>query len=139
VAVIRYMEDRRLLFGIRSFEDERYCVLSAIDARRFLTEQLGRPDLGKSLTGSLQGMRAAMRRFVEQAGPEAINFRHQHHGPDEFSVALGELRGVVGLHLAALAYHNNIEVEPSLASILPREDDGDPSWLPGFGDDVAGG
>ena len=130
-AVIRYMEDRRLLFGLRFFEDAQYCVLSALDARQFLTTQLGTPGLGRDLVSSLQALRAAFRKFVDDAGPEGVSFRTPPGHLDPFSVALGALRGAAGLHLATIAYHYEIPVEDDLASIFPVEDD--PSWVPGFG------
>jgi hypothetical protein len=82
-------------------------------------------------------MRAATRAFVDAAGPSARNFRY-HHGAmtDEFSLALGELRSLVGLHVAVIADQYGIEVEPDLAQILPPDVwiDDDPSFLPGFED-----
>jgi hypothetical protein len=55
---------------------------------------------------------------------------------DPFSLALGELRSLVGLHLAVIAHQYGIEVEPDLARILPPDisADNDPSILPGWED-----
>jgi hypothetical protein len=53
---------------------------------------------------------------------------------DEFSLALGELRSRVGLHVALISGQYGIEVEPGLAQILPPEVEDDPSFLPGFED-----
>jgi hypothetical protein len=119
--VVTFLEDRRLLFGERHSEDELDCVHSAIDIRRFLTEELTKAKPGRSLAESLRAMRAVMRAFVEAAGPNARNFRYHHgHMTDPFSLALGELRSLVGLHLAVIAHQYGIEVEPDLARILPR-------------------
>jgi hypothetical protein len=48
----------------------------------------------------------------------------------------GELRSLVGLHVAVIADQYGIEVEPDLAQILPADVwiDDDPSFLPGFED-----
>ena len=43
-------------------------------------------------------------------------------GGPAFFVALGELRATFGIHIAALAYQFDIDVESDLASILPSED-----------------
>ena len=135
--VITFLEDRRLLFGKRHSEDELDCVHSAIEIRRELTDELSRAKPGRSLADSLRAMRAATRAFVDAAGPGARNFRY-HHGAmtDEFSLALGELRSLVGLHVAVIADQYGIEVEPDLAQILPPDVwiDDDPSFLPGFED-----
>lgn len=130
-AVLRFMEDRRLLFGVRIYEDAGYCVESAGQCRQFLTSQLSRPDIGPEMTATLQAVRAAMRRFMDHAGPGGRHLRnHGHGGLDPFSVALGELRGVVGQHLALIAFHFGIEVEGDLFAIFPAQDD--PTIVPGF-------
>jgi hypothetical protein len=133
--VITYLEDRRLLFGIRHSEDEVHCVHSAIEIRKFLTDELASAKPGRSLAASLRAMRLALRGFVDAAGPNAREFRY-HGGTqtDSFSLALGELRALVGFHLAVIAEQYGIEVERDLAQILPPADPGDddPSFIPGF-------
>jgi hypothetical protein len=133
--VIIFLEDRRLLFRRRHCEDERDCVRSAIEIRKFLTDELTRAKPGRSLSDSVRAMRVATRAFLNAAGPDARNFRY-HGGAqtDEFSLALGELRSLVGLHVALISGQYGIEVEPGLAQILPPEVEDDPSFLPGFED-----
>lgn len=135
--VVTFLEDRRLLFGDRHSEDELHCVRSAIEIRQFLTDELAKAKPGKSLEQSLRAMRVAMRAFVEAAGPNAVNFRY-HHGymTDPFSLALGELRSLVGLHLAVVADQYGIDIEDDLAQILPPDiaADRDLSFIPGFGE-----
>ena len=134
--VVTFLEDRRLLFGERHVEDEMHCVYSAIDIRRFLTEELTKAKPGRSLAESLRAMRTAMRGFVEAAGPDAIRFQyHPVGGADLFSLALGDLRSLVGVHLAVIAGQYGIEVEPDLARIFPPDISADddtadprPSW-----------
>lgn len=135
--IVTFLEDRRLLFGERHSEDEMHCVRSAIEIRQFLTNELTRAKPGRSLAESVRAMRTAMRAFVEAAGPDARNFRyHGGHQTDRFSLALGELRSHVGLHLAVIADQYGIEVEPNLAQILPPDvaADNDPSIVPGWED-----
>jgi hypothetical protein len=135
--VITFLEDRRLLFGERLGGDELHCVHSAIEIRHFLTEELTKAKPGRSLADSLRAMRTAMRAFVDAAGPDACDFRYYHgHMTDRFSLALGELRSRIGLHLAVIADQYGIEVEPGLAKILPPDvsADDDPTILPGWED-----
>lgn len=133
--VVTFLEDRRLLFGERHSEDELHCVHSAIEIRKFLTDELTKAKPGKSLDSSLRAIRVACRRFVEAAGPDARDFRY-HHGDqtDRFSLALGELHSLVGLHLAVIADQYGVEVEDDLAQILPPDTfaDDDLSFVPGF-------
>jgi len=71
---IIFLENRRLLFGIRHMEDEMECVLSAIAIRNRLTDLIPTAQAGGGLESSLRAMRAACLRFVDAAGPGARNF-----------------------------------------------------------------
>ncbi len=137
--VIAFLEDRRVLFGARHLEDEWACVHSALEIRRFLTDQIGSVKPGGSLDGSLRAMRAAARQFVDAAGPHARNFHSLYGGEAStaFGLALGDLRTLVGQQVAILAAAYQLALEPELASICPPTDSDegesqDLSWLPGF-------
>ena len=134
-AVLDFLEDRRILFANSHVENEVFCVRSANAAREFLTDQLSKAKPGKSLAASLKAMRTSFRRFVEAAGDDGRNFRYSHHfgDIDGLSLALGELRGQVGLHVAYIAYYYSLEVEGELVEILPSfasDDDDDLSKPP---------
>jgi hypothetical protein len=102
--VITYLEDRRLLFGTRHSGDELHCVRSANEIRHFLTAELTNARTGHSLAQSLRAMRTALRAFVDAAGPNANSFRfHDPKQTDRFSLALGELQTLIGLHVAVIA------------------------------------
>jgi hypothetical protein len=76
-------------------------------------------------------MRAACRKlnFLSSVGarPEIVAFgSHQSHWASwEFNGALGELRGVFGIHIARLASHG-LDVEGQLSRILPTSDPNEP-------------
>ena len=134
---VTFLEDRRILFGDRHLEDELYCVRSAIEARARLTHLIATAKPGKGLEGALRQMRAHFRRFVELAGPDAVNYRGQWRGLSEanpFGLALGELRSGVGIQLAVILSAYPLEIEPDLARILPpsADEEQDLSWIPGF-------
>jgi hypothetical protein len=120
--VVSFLEDRRILYFDFHAENESFCVQSANAAREFLTEQLGQAKPGKSLASSLKAMRSAFRHFVDVGGSHGENFwklsRSGSMGP--LSMALGELRGRVGLHVALISYYYGLEVEDDLAAILPQ-------------------
>jgi hypothetical protein len=72
--------------------------------------------------------------IVDLAGPNAVNFlMHQHlqYEADPFSLALGDLRTSVGIHVGLITSKFDIEVDDYLATILPPDED-NPSWLSGF-------
>jgi len=69
-------------------------------------------------------MRAACRKFlttVEADERRAIHFGAQqgHYASWIFNGAVGELRGVFGIHIARLAASHGLDVEEELSSIIP--------------------
>ena len=135
--VFAFFEDRRVLFGERHRGDEQHCLKSAQRIRQFLTEQIAHAKPGKELEASLRAMRAAARKFVETAGPDARNFGyHNGYAAAPFLMALGDLRTSIGYQLGLIQSQYPQEVEPELARILPPPDlpgqEDDLSWLPGF-------
>jgi hypothetical protein len=114
-------------------EDKFYCVQSALQIRAVLIQEINSATAGRTLELSLKAMRAACRRFVEAAGPNASNFYQQPEllSQHQFGIALGDLRTSIGFYVAAMAGRFGIDVDDDLARILPAADD-DPSWIPGF-------
>lgn len=128
--IIRYLEDRRVLFNPSELEDPGHCVESVVDIRGFLTTELGQLPDGE-LAARLAAMRAACRKFLDglrYPDGRPLRLRMGFGGGFEewvFVTALGELRGVIGVLIAELAVAYAVEVESDLASILPAEPDGD--------------
>lgn len=135
--IIAYLEDRRVLYDPTDMELPRYCVESVLEIRRFLTEELGKLDPHEPLAQNLQAMRAACRKFLA-----AVNSERGPHGFIEdpvqyrwslgswtFLSALGDLRTIIGLHVAMIAVRNGLDVEDDLATILPGELDDDGTLL----------
>jgi hypothetical protein len=118
--VIRCLEDRRLLFGPRGEHpnDPVYCLKSAQQLRDYLGEQFQTGEPGKRLAQAIQEMRRACRRFIDRAGPQAVNFQQDR---DSFLVAASELRTTFGFYVAALASKYGLTVDDDLASILPPQ------------------
>ena len=71
-------------------------------------------------------MRAACRKFLDKTGAndDLILFgaHRGHYASWEFISAVGELRGVFGIHIARIAVTYGIDVEKDLASIIPGLD-----------------
>lgn len=125
--VISFLEDRRVLYNPYHMEDHNHCVESVIEIRRFLTAELGAITDDEGLSQSLRAMLAACRKFLDTV--QEINRRIIIHsgmnGPANwiFNSALGELRGVMGIHIAAIAAQHGLDVEGNLVSILPASPD----------------
>lgn len=122
--VLHFLEDRRVLYNPTWAESPDHCVQSVLQIREFLTAQL--PNFSDQDTvDSLRAMRAACRKFIsatEEPGLLHNAFHSGHWANWHFLAALGELRGVIGIHIAKLAAKYKIDIEDDLAVILPEED-----------------
>ena len=124
--VIRYLEDRRVLYNPSQMEVPEWCVRSVVEIREFLTCELQQGDGSSELFDSLRAMRLACRKFMDSVGNNNDIISHGSHlghwASWEFNSAVGELRGVFGVHVARLATSFGLDVEDDLASILPASD-----------------
>ncbi|HET7833963.1 MAG TPA: DUF6650 family protein [Gallionella sp.] len=122
--VLTFLEDRRVLFVPSEMEVPQHCVESVLRIREFLTKELSALNPEGELALSLRAMRAACRKFlttVEADDRRIIQFgaSHGHYASWIFNGAVGELRGVFGIHIARLAASHGLDVEGELATILP--------------------
>jgi len=126
--VLALLEDKRVLYAQHAWEVPQDCVQSVLDLRQVLSAEIGKLDDHAEISGSLRALRAACRKFLEALGPyradmDARRFTMSHWGNRDFLAALGELRGVFGIHVAIMAEKFSLPVEAELASILPLPDD----------------
>jgi hypothetical protein len=126
--VLAFLEDRRVLYVPSEMEVPHHCVESVLRIREFLSNELGKLDAKQELAQSLRAMRLACRKFlstVEADDRRIIEFgaHRGHFASWIFNGAVGELRGVFGVHIAHLAAAHGLDVEDGLASILPASSD----------------
>jgi hypothetical protein len=129
-SVITFLEDRRVLYNPYDMEVAAHCIHSVIEIRHFLTAQIDDLADDDGICQNLRAMRAACRKFLDTVnegdGRRPIKgiLRFDGGGVSSwiFNSALGELRGVIGVHLAALAVQHGLDVEGDLSTILPAED-----------------
>lgn len=84
------------------------------------------------LAENVRAMRAACRKFLDTTGDDrsdliVFGVSPGHWASWRFHDAIGQLRGVFGIHVAQVAAKYGLDVEDELASILPAgasEDDG---------------
>jgi hypothetical protein len=67
-------------------------------------------------------MRAACRKYPDATDPRVRRIHYPYGGDFLYASALGELRGVFGLHLARVCVAYGIDVEEELASMFPVAD-----------------
>jgi hypothetical protein len=124
--ILTFLEDRRVLYSPSEIEVPDHCVQSVLRIREFLTDELAMFQSKDSIAGSVRAMRSACRKFLNTIQAEddnrIVRFAHSpgHYASWEFNQALGELRGVFGVHIARLAAQYGLDVEDDLAKILPE-------------------
>lgn len=126
--VLAFLEDRRVLYNPTEMEVPDQCAQSVMQIRSLLSSELGALDTKSQLAGSLRAMRTACRKFLDavSADDRILRFGSSpgHFATWQFNGAIGELRGVVGIHVALLSACYGLDVEEPLASILPAADEG---------------
>ena len=125
--VIASLEDKRVLYAPESMEVAGHCIESVLGIREMLTRELGGLPPDAELADSLRALRAACRKFMDTIQPsqreiERHGLSHGHWASWVFMGALGEMRGVFGIHLAIIAVRFGLPMERELASIIPAED-----------------
>jgi hypothetical protein len=125
--VIAFLEDKRVLYTPESLEEPRHCIESVLGIREMLTRELGGLPPDAELADSLRALRAACRKFLDTIQPrqreiEQHGLSHGHWASWVFMGALGEMRGVFGVHLAIVAVRFELPMERELAAIIPAED-----------------
>ncbi len=122
--VIRFLEDRRVLYNDYACEAPGHCVESVLEIRRFLTEEIASLGDNSDLLAPLRVMRAGCRKFLNQMHHDRHRRIQIDYGMGQFGFysALGELRGAMGPQIALLAASYKIDVENDLARTLPVPD-----------------
>lgn len=114
-----FLEDRRVLFEDTCNEDKKYVELSIIEIRKETTNLIGK-NLSNDAQDSLRAIRAACRDYL--TSPIASKKSDCHMASTW--ARLGQLRSLVGIHIARLCTIYGIEVEEQLLSIFPPTDQG---------------
>lgn len=124
--LLAQLEDRRVLYNPSDAESPAHCVTSVIEIRHLLSASLARLEGSGVLAEHLQAMATASRRFLDRVqssdDPDYRDVTSSGHWRSwEFLDALGQMRGIVGVHLAIVAARYSLEVHGGLAGILPSE------------------
>jgi hypothetical protein len=120
---VTFLEDRRALYQPYHMENGSWVTDSILEIRRELTKTIQDCPQEAQLVEPLRAMRAACRKYLDETDPRSRRIHNPYGGDLLFASALGELRGVFGLHLARLCVAYGIDVEDELASIFPVADD----------------
>ena len=129
--IIRYLENRRVLFNPSEMESPTYCVKSAIQIREYLTSEMQNMNANSKLFQFVKAMRIAARKFTDRMEfkkDKDFLYKAQHwdHWASwTFASALGEMRGTFGNMIAQIAAAYGLDVEDELASIIPDSEHDD--------------
>jgi hypothetical protein len=83
-----------------------------------LSDELGKLEPESKLAQSLRAIRAAMRRFLDAIAEDEAR---AYPPRADFFRAIGELRGLAGIHVAQIAVQFGLDVESELAAVLPEK------------------
>jgi hypothetical protein len=114
-------EDRPILSSTEPLEVRDRCLSSVIELRHFLTDMIGELAPASELAAQLRAIRAACRKFLDEFEPQT-DFgptASKRRGDWALGAAMGELRGVTGVWVAAIAETYGYELGPSLSAIVP--------------------
>ncbi len=116
--VLAFLEDRRILWEDMRFEIPDECMRSAEKTREYLTSAIQVPGIGAAYAQLLAEIRQLFTVFMMQEN----RHRYMHggpYGPDELSLALGNLRSAVGERIAELSVAFDLTIGHNLQSVVP--------------------
>lgn len=124
--LLSHLEDRRVLYNPSDAESPAHCVSSVIEIRRLLSASLANLQGNGVLADHIRALAAASRRFLDRVqsrdDPDYFAVTSPGHWRSwEFLDALGQMRGIFGVHIAIVAARYSLEVHGGLAGILPSE------------------
>jgi hypothetical protein len=122
--LLAHLEDRRVLYNPSHAEIPDHCVRSIIEVRHLLTDALAKLGNDGALAEHIRALGAAGRKFLDRVGTGddadyAAMRSSGHYMSWEFLDALGQLRGVFGVHIALIAARYDLVVHGDLRDVLP--------------------
>lgn len=127
---ILFLEDRRVLYNAYDLEVVSQVERSVQEIREQCTRTLQALPPKAFAVVPVRSIREACRRFHDDQQEEFRFFdfdghRRSREGSPGFFAALGAFRAVVGVQVAQLAAHYDLDVEGDLAAVLPKLEGGD--------------
>lgn len=125
--VIRFLEDRRVLYNPSELESPRYCIESVCRIREYLTSEMQQINSDSNLFSYIKAMRIACRKFLNRCSSKDDRFLDEARYNGNFSSwvfgsALGEMRGTFGNMVAQISAAYGIDIEDDLATIIPEKE-----------------
>jgi hypothetical protein len=117
--ILLFLEDLRALFYTFEMELPIHVIYSVLKIRKHLINVMLNLTENSDLLPHLKAMRAVCRKYLDL--PQFAKRGSRHFSPDMMT-ALGEFRGLFGIHIAQICVKYGLDIDDELASILPVED-----------------
>jgi hypothetical protein len=114
-----YLAGQRALHYPYDREIGSFVVQSILDIRERLTRDLEALSMDSLLREILRGMQAACRKFLDENQSPSAGYGWPYEA--QLYCTLGELRALLGIHIARIACAYDLEVDACLGDILPPE------------------
>ena len=123
--LLLYLAGQRALHYPYDREIGTFIVQSILDIHERLTRDIETLSTDSLLRKILRALQAACRKFLDENQSPSAGYG----GPYEAQLycTLGELRALLGIHIARIAFTYDLEVDACLGDILPPEPEQEPN------------
>jgi hypothetical protein len=120
-----YLADQRALHYPYNKEIGTFVVQSVLDTRERLSRDIEALDTNSLLRETLRAMQTVCRKFLNENQSPSAGYGWPYEA--QLLSTLGELRALLGIHIARIACAYDLEVEACLEGILPPEVEQEPN------------
>jgi hypothetical protein len=120
-----YLAGQRTLHYPYNREIGSFVVQSTLDIRERLTRDIKDLSVDSILKQILRGMQAACRKFLDENQSPSAGYGWPYEA--QLYCTLGELRALLGIYIARIAYAYDLKVDACLGDILPPEPEPEPN------------
>jgi len=114
-----YLAGQRALHYPYDKEIGSFIVQSILDISERLTRDIEALSTDSLLRKILRAMQAACRKFLDENQSPSAGYGGPYQA--QLYCTLGELRALLGIHIARIAFTYDLQVDASLGEILPPE------------------
>ncbi|WP_059051379.1 DUF6650 family protein [Paenibacillus senegalimassiliensis] len=121
--IIIFLEARRILYSSYMLETVHPVISSVVEIKNFLTSELPNINEKSELESYVRAMRNSCNQFLSKCHDDddfkIYSAKHDNIHNWIFVSAIGEMRGIFGIMIGQIASSYGIDVEDSLAEIIP--------------------
>jgi len=122
--LLLYLAGQQALHYPYNREIGTFIVQSILDTSERLTRDIEALSMDSLLRKILQGMQAVCRKFLDENQSPSAGYGWPYEA--QLYCTLGELRALLGIHIARIAFTYDLDVDACLEDILPPEPEPEP-------------